>query len=267
MIRATLPRRGSSQSEYVTGQYMQHPEMNLRQSWLTPYDSSRPTPWPWYPSENAQGDPSHSVLPEAQTGCLFTHLPLHSQQQARAPYQMIPIGGIQMVQSGPPAFPGNLPASQLPLRGRRREESIIDEATHCVIESIKEMDIFSKAEEVSVPSPMAVSPPRHNFLEGSGSSLRPRERGAMGDEACEDHALQSRVDAAREFAARSRADEAAKAFERLCQPEKGALLPPGAEHFSGARPARANGGTSFPRQHASEEGPADERLGNSDGSR
>ncbi|XP_055495119.1 transcription factor HIVEP2a [Leucoraja erinacea] len=267
MIRATLPRRGSSQSEYVTGQYMQHPEMNLRQSWLTPYDSSRPTPWPWYPSENAQGDPSHSVVPEAQTGCLFTHLPLHSQQQARAPYQMIPIGGIQMVQSGPPAFPGNLPASQLPLRGRRREESIIDEATHCVIESIKEMDIFSKAEEVSVPSPMAVSPPRHNFLEGSGSSLRPREGGAMGDEACEDHALQSRVDAAREFAARSRADEAAKAFERLCQPEKGALLPPGAEHFSGARPARANGGTSFPRQHASEEGPADERLGNSDGSR
>ncbi|XP_078261590.1 transcription factor HIVEP2a [Rhinoraja longicauda] len=269
MIRATSPRRGSFQSEYVMGQYMQHPEMNLRQSWRSPYDSGRPTPWPWYPSENVQGDQSHLVLPEDQTGCLFTHLPLHSQQQARAPYQMIPIGGIQMVQSGPPAFPGSLPASQLPLRGRRREESIIDEATHCVIESIKEMDIFSKAEEVPVPAPMAISPPRHNFAEGSGSSSRPREweRGTVGDEPCEDHGLQSRVDAAREFAARSRADEAGKAFERLCQPEKGALLPPGAEHFSGARPAQANGGTSFPRQHAGGEGPADDRPGNGDGSR
>uniref|UniRef100_A0A8C2H495 HIVEP zinc finger 3b n=1 Tax=Cyprinus carpio TaxID=7962 RepID=A0A8C2H495_CYPCA len=36
---------------------------------------------------------------------MFSHLPLHSQDQARMPYHMIPIGGIQMVQLRPPARP------------------------------------------------------------------------------------------------------------------------------------------------------------------
>ncbi|XP_041964491.1 transcription factor HIVEP3 [Alosa sapidissima] len=34
---------------------------------------------------------------------MFSHLPLHSQDQARMPYHMIPIGGIQMVQARPRA--------------------------------------------------------------------------------------------------------------------------------------------------------------------
>ncbi|TRY92013.1 hypothetical protein DNTS_034906 [Danionella cerebrum] len=36
---------------------------------------------------------------------MFSHLPLHSQDQARMPYHMIPIGGIQMVQLRPPSRP------------------------------------------------------------------------------------------------------------------------------------------------------------------
>ncbi|KAG7471442.1 hypothetical protein JOB18_045381 [Solea senegalensis] len=40
-----------------------------------------------------RSSPPHQVL--------FSHLPLHSQLQVRSPYPMIPIGGIQMVQSVP----------------------------------------------------------------------------------------------------------------------------------------------------------------------
>lgn len=36
---------------------------------------------------------------------MFSHLPLHSQDQGRMPYHMIPIGGIQMVQLRPPSRP------------------------------------------------------------------------------------------------------------------------------------------------------------------
>lgn len=36
---------------------------------------------------------------------MFSHLPLHSQDQARMPYHMIPIGGIQMVQLRPRSRP------------------------------------------------------------------------------------------------------------------------------------------------------------------
>lgn len=36
---------------------------------------------------------------------MFSHLPLHSQDQARMPYHMIPIGGIQMVQLRPRTCP------------------------------------------------------------------------------------------------------------------------------------------------------------------
>ncbi|XP_048457344.1 transcription factor HIVEP2a [Rhincodon typus] len=161
LVRATSPRRGCLQSGPIAGPYMQHSDMSLRTSHQNPLDNSRMIPWQSYPvCENAKGDQGHAILPNGPHGCLFSHLPLHSQQQVRTPYQMIPIGGIQMVHSGAVPLPGLLPASQLPLGARRRDDSVIDEATHCVIESIKEMDIFSKSEDAQVASPMAVSPPR-----------------------------------------------------------------------------------------------------------
>lgn len=39
---------------------------------------------------------------------VFSHLPLHSQQLARTPYPMIPIGGIQMVQARPSTHPSSV---------------------------------------------------------------------------------------------------------------------------------------------------------------
>lgn len=53
--------------------------------------------------------PSESFPPSPVTprtvDRMFSHLPLHSQDQARMPYHMIPIGGIQMVQLRPRSRP------------------------------------------------------------------------------------------------------------------------------------------------------------------
>ncbi|XP_055426574.1 zinc finger protein 40 isoform X2 [Bubalus kerabau] len=43
--------------------------------------------------------PPPTGLPSPQTH-LFSHLPLHSQQQSRTPYNMVPVGGIQVVPAG-----------------------------------------------------------------------------------------------------------------------------------------------------------------------
>lgn len=48
---------------------------------------------------------------------VFSHLPLHSQQLARTPYPMIPIGGIQMVQARPSSHASLVPGPVLPLQG------------------------------------------------------------------------------------------------------------------------------------------------------
>ncbi|KAI4889512.1 hypothetical protein NFI96_029715 [Prochilodus magdalenae] len=51
-------------------------------------------------------DPSPHLLVTPRTlDRMFSHLPLHSQDQARMPYHMIPIGGIQMVQLRPRTCP------------------------------------------------------------------------------------------------------------------------------------------------------------------
>ncbi|XP_009952841.1 PREDICTED: transcription factor HIVEP3-like, partial [Leptosomus discolor] len=47
---------------------------------------------------------------------VFSHLPLHSQQLARTPYPMIPIGGIQMVQARPSTHPSLVPSSVVSLQ-------------------------------------------------------------------------------------------------------------------------------------------------------
>ncbi|XP_007560143.1 zinc finger protein 40 [Poecilia formosa] len=44
------------------------------------------------------------AAPQAAETHLFSHLPLHSQQPARSPYSMLPVGGIQLVPAGVTAF-------------------------------------------------------------------------------------------------------------------------------------------------------------------
>nr|AAH94164.1 Unknown (protein for MGC:115306) [Xenopus laevis] len=63
-----------------------------RQNWPpVPYTSHHP--------ETVPGQQSPGQALETHRDYIFSHLPLHSQQQVRAPLPMIPIGGIQMIHS------------------------------------------------------------------------------------------------------------------------------------------------------------------------
>ncbi|KAM4632983.1 transcription factor HIVEP3 [Polymixia lowei] len=59
---------------------------------------------PAFRLSSSEGYPSHQAADH-----IFSHLPLHSQQ-ARVPYLMIPIGGIQMVQARPRSHPTTTPS-------------------------------------------------------------------------------------------------------------------------------------------------------------
>ncbi|XP_061254839.1 zinc finger protein 40 isoform X1 [Bos javanicus] len=61
-----------------------------------PSTSPRPGPQEQKPQAAL---PPPAGLPSPQTH-LFSHLPLHSQQQSRTPYNMVPVGGIQVVPAG-----------------------------------------------------------------------------------------------------------------------------------------------------------------------
>ncbi|NXI66628.1 ZEP1 protein, partial [Anseranas semipalmata] len=50
--------------------------------------------------EKLPGCPPHAAELRAPQTHLFSHLPLHSQQQAKAPYSMVPVGGLQVVPAG-----------------------------------------------------------------------------------------------------------------------------------------------------------------------
>ncbi|XP_069476530.1 zinc finger protein 40 [Ambystoma mexicanum] len=56
-----------------------------------------------------------SEAPTTETH-LFSHLPLHSQHHARAPYSMIPLGGIQLVPAGLAAYSAFLPIQAGPVQ-------------------------------------------------------------------------------------------------------------------------------------------------------
>lgn len=72
--------------------------------------------------EGAYEHHGSSLFPEGPTDYVFSHLPLHSQQQVRAPIPMVPVGGIQMVHSLPPALSGLHPPPTLPLPTEGSEE-------------------------------------------------------------------------------------------------------------------------------------------------
>ncbi|XP_075718699.1 transcription factor HIVEP2 [Rhinoderma darwinii] len=60
--------------------------------------------WPQFPyvgpyPEDFPGHQSHGQAHAGHKDYVFSHLPLHSQQQIRAPLPMIPIGGIQIIHS------------------------------------------------------------------------------------------------------------------------------------------------------------------------
>ncbi|XP_037000847.2 transcription factor HIVEP2 [Artibeus jamaicensis] len=122
-IRAPSPRRALYHNPPLTmGQYLQAEPIvlgppNLRRGLpQVPYFSL------YGDQEGAHEHPGPSLFPEGPHDYVFSHLPLHSQQQVRAPIPMVPVGGIQMVHSMPPALPGLHPPPTLPLPMEGSEE-------------------------------------------------------------------------------------------------------------------------------------------------
>lgn len=115
-IRAPSPRRALYPHPPLSmGQYLQADPIilgppNLRRGLpQVPYFSL------YGDQEGAYGHQGSSLFPEGPNDHVFSHLPLHSQQQVRAPIPMVPVGGIQMVHSVPPALSGLHPPPTSPL--------------------------------------------------------------------------------------------------------------------------------------------------------
>lgn len=122
-IRAPSPRRALYPNPPLSmGQYLQTEPIvlgppNLRRGIpQVPYFSL------YGDQEGAYEHHGSSLFPEGPTDYVFSHLPLHSQQQVRAPIPMVPVGGIQMVHSLPPALSGLHPPPTLPLPTEGSEE-------------------------------------------------------------------------------------------------------------------------------------------------
>uniref|UniRef100_H3BAW2 Zinc finger protein 40 n=1 Tax=Latimeria chalumnae TaxID=7897 RepID=H3BAW2_LATCH len=74
---------------------------------------------PSAPSSHQAEGQQQNQLPSGLSGPqthLFSHLPLHSQQQSRSPYSMVPIGGIQLVPAGLAAYSTFVPIQAGPVQ-------------------------------------------------------------------------------------------------------------------------------------------------------
>uniref|UniRef100_UPI00398F4AF8 zinc finger protein 40 isoform X3 n=1 Tax=Pristiophorus japonicus TaxID=55135 RepID=UPI00398F4AF8 len=60
---------------------------------------------------------------------LFSHLPLHSQQQVKTPYSMVPVGGIQLVSAGLAAYSTFVPIQAGPMQLTIPAVSVIHQTT------------------------------------------------------------------------------------------------------------------------------------------
>ncbi|KPP66833.1 transcription factor HIVEP2-like [Scleropages formosus] len=122
LIRPVSPRRGSHHhgAPWVLGQYLQSEAVPLgqRNRGHPSVDVNQKKHSSHFHGETPGGQEAPSV-PQG----LFSHLPLHSQQQVRTPFPMIPIGGIQMVHSVPASVTGLAHVGRLPLQKSTSEES------------------------------------------------------------------------------------------------------------------------------------------------
>ncbi|XP_010085717.1 PREDICTED: transcription factor HIVEP2 isoform X1 [Pterocles gutturalis] len=119
-VRAASPRRGLYHNPALSmGQYLQSESI--------PVGHSRRglSQGPYFNVYGEKGGMEHrgsSPFPAGPSDYVFSHLPLHSQQQIRAPIPMMPIGGIQMVHSVPVALSGLHSPSALALQREGSEE-------------------------------------------------------------------------------------------------------------------------------------------------
>ncbi|NXQ12706.1 ZEP1 protein, partial [Peucedramus taeniatus] len=98
-----------------------------------PADHSMPTTAPSPYTEIPEEKPA--VEPRAPQTHLFSHLPLHSQRQAKAPYGMVPVGGIQVVPAGLATYSTFVPIQAGPVQLTIPAVSVIHRTTSALGET------------------------------------------------------------------------------------------------------------------------------------
>ncbi|KAM6135575.1 zinc finger protein 40 isoform 2-T2 [Pterocles gutturalis] len=92
--------------------------------------TTAPSPYAEIPEEKlATGCPPRAAELRAPQTHLFSHLPLHSQQQAKAPYGMVPVGGIQVVPAGLATYSTFVPIQAGPVQLTIPAVSVIHRTT------------------------------------------------------------------------------------------------------------------------------------------
>lgn len=249
-VRAASPRRGLYHNPALSmGQYLQsesvplgHARKGLSQG---PYFSV-------YGEKGISNHHGSSLFPEGPNDYVFSHLPLHSQQQIRAPIPMMPIGGIQMVHSVPMALSDLHPPSILPLQ---RESS--EEKQRVTSETItKESYIISKHHEKctsphilhpAVPSNVSSSPLLKQSTSEDSFIATEREQ-EENIQTCTKAIASLRI--ATEEAVLHGAEQPQRASEPYQNPLESAHF--SIKHFSGSEPGQACASATHPDLHSGE---------------
>ncbi|NWV51978.1 ZEP1 protein, partial [Daphoenositta chrysoptera] len=99
----------------------------------SPADHSMQTTAPSPCTESPEEKPA--AEPRAPQTHLFSHLPLHSQRQAKAPYGMVPVGGIQVVPAGLATYSTFVPIQAGPVQLTIPAVSVIHRTTSALGET------------------------------------------------------------------------------------------------------------------------------------
>ncbi|NWX31904.1 ZEP1 protein, partial [Notiomystis cincta] len=91
--------------------------------------TTAPSPYSEIPEEKSAAEP------RAPQTHLFSHLPLHSQRQAKAPYGMVPVGGIQVVPAGLATYSTFVPIQAGPVQLTIPAVSVIHRTTSALGET------------------------------------------------------------------------------------------------------------------------------------
>ncbi|NWR73183.1 ZEP1 protein, partial [Centropus unirufus] len=78
--------------------------------------TTAPSPYAEILEEKPSGCPQNAAELRAPQTHLFSHLPLHSQRQAKAPYGTVPVGGIQVVPAGLATYSTFVPIQAAPMQ-------------------------------------------------------------------------------------------------------------------------------------------------------
>lgn len=253
-IRAPSPRRALYHNPPLSmGQYLQAEPIvlgppNLRRGLpQVPYFTL------YGDQEGAYEHQGSSLFPEGPNDYVFSHLPLHSQQQVRAPIPMVPVGGIQMVHSMPPALSGLHPPPTLPLpvEGSEEKRAAPGESFS------KDPYVLSKGHEKRAPHvlqssglPSTPSSPRLLMKQStSEDSLNATEREQEENiQTCTKAIASLRI--ATEEAALLGADQPARVQEPLQKPSESAHV--SIRHFSGPEPGQPCTSAPHPDLHDGE---------------